>query len=244
MGAITVEADERAVRIGFDRPEKRNALSREMSHEIAAALGDHTSTAAPVVFGSTTPGMFVAGTDIAALRERTVDESLARLNADLFQKIGDHPWPTIAAVDGYALGGGCELALACDFRVSTATAQWGFPEVRLGIIPSAGGLSRLPKMIGAAAATDLLLTGRRIDGQEAWRLGLVQRLADADGLDAAVDDLLTELAKTSLFAVRLAKEAMRVDGDRHRLVDAAAQALCIGSEEAQRRMAALLERQR
>lgn len=241
---VQVEATDRAVTIAFDRPDKRNALSVQMNREISEALRAHTDTAAPVVFRSTTRGMFVSGADVAALKERTVDEALARLNAELFQQIWDHPWPTIAAVDGYALGGGCELALACDFRISTRAARWGFPEVRLGIIPGAGGLTRLAPVVGWGTAAELLFTGRRIDGEEAQGIGLVQRLTDPENLDAAVDDLLDDLGKTSLFAVRLAKEAMRVDGDRHRLVDAAAQALCIGSDEAQRRMEDLLSRQR
>ena len=177
---------------------------------------------------------------MASLRDRTVAESLARINGTLFRMIEEHPAPTIAVVEGWALGGRCELALACDFRLSSDNAVWGLPEVRLGMIPSGGALHRLAALIGRSHAADLVMTGRRIDGVEAHRIGLVQRLATDGDLDGDVQSLLGELAKASPFAVRLAKEAMRVGGDPARLVDAAAQALCIADPEAQRRMAELV----
>ncbi len=241
--SLEFHRDDRAITIGFTRPEKRNALDVETSRAIARALDEAEDVPLPFVLRSATRGMFVAGTDVAALRERTVEDSLGRINAHLFQRIEDHPWPTVAVVEGWALGGGCELALACDFRITTQDARWGLPEVRLGIIPSAGGLTRLARLVGRSIATDLVMTGRRIDGTEAHRVGLAQRLTTSDELEATLDTLLDDLQRTSAQAVRLAKEAMRVDGDRHRLVDAAAQALCIGSADAQQRMADLLERQ-
>lgn len=239
---IAVTRDDRAVTLGFTRAEKRNALDVETSRAISRALDDLAGEPLPLVLRSATPGMFVAGTDVASLRERTVADSLGRINSGLFRRIAEHPAPTIAVVDGWALGGGCELALACDFRVSTAGARWGLPEVRLGIIPSGGALHRLAALIGGSMATDLVMTGRRIDGTEAHRIGLVQRLAADGDLDAALSTLLEDLGATSPFAVRLAKEAMRVEGDPARLVDATAQALCIADDEAQRRMAELLGR--
>lgn len=230
------------VTLAVDRPEKRNAIDVALSRALGRALEELEDTPLPVVVRSHTPGMFVSGTDVAALRRRTVEDSLARLNSRLFQRLHDHPWPTIAVVEGYALGGGCELALACDLRLSTPDARWGLPEVRLGIIPSAGGLTRLAGLVGRGRASDLVLTGRRITGEEAYAIGLVERVAPAEELDAALAALLGELGQAAPGAVRLAKEAMRVDGDRHRLVDAAAQALCIGSDEAQTRLQALLDR--
>ena len=242
--SIEVSHGSDAITIAFTRAEKRNALDVETSHALAAALADAVATPLPVVLRSRTRGMFVAGTDVASLRERTVEDSLSRLNGRLFQQVADHPWPTVAVVEGWALGGGCELAMACDFRLTTDDARWGLPEVRLGIIPSGGGLTRLARLVGGSLATDLVMTGRRIDGVEAHRIGLAQRLTTADELEAAVGDLLEQLGSASTQAVRLAKEAMRVEGDRHRLVDAAAQALCIASDDAQDRIAALLDRHR
>ena len=240
---VKVDITDQAVTIAFDRPEKRNAFSPEMGEQTRDAILEHEDTKLPVVFKSSTPGMFISGADVAALKERTVDETLRRSNARLFRTIEDHPWPTIAAVDGYALGGGCELALACDFRVSTQDAKWGFPEVTLGIIPSAGGLTRLPRLVGWGIAAEMLMTGRRIGADEAHRIGLVNRLAEDGDLDAAVGTFLDDLGRGSIDAARLIKEAMRVDGDSNRLVDAAAQALCIANDDAQARMSALVERQ-
>lgn len=240
---LEITRDDRAFTIGFNRPQKRNALDVATSRALDAALDEAEDVPLPLVLRSSTRGMFVAGTDVASLRERTVEDSLGRLNARLFQRVADHPWPTVAVVEGWALGGGCELALSCDLRVTTDDALWGLPEVRLGIIPSGGGLTRLGQLVGGSLATDLVMTGRRIDGVEAHRIGLAQRLTTVNELEEAVDGLLDELAGSSTQAVRLAKEAMRVTGDRHRLVDAAAQALCIASDDAQRRIGALLDRQ-
>ncbi|WNV74186.1 enoyl-CoA hydratase/isomerase family protein [Geodermatophilus sp. DSM 44513] len=239
---VRVLRDDRAVTVLIDRPAQRNALSVPMSRALGAALEEHAATPLPLVLRSAVPGMFVSGTDVASLRARTVEDSLGRVNSALFQRLYDHPWPTVAVVDGAALGGGCELALACDVRITTEDAQWGLPEVRLGIIPSAGALTRLAALVGTGTATDLVLTGRRIRGREAATLGLASRVTTPAGLDAALDALLDDLGAAAPLAQRLAKEAMRVGGDRHRLVDAAAQALCLGTEEAQRRLQALLDR--
>lgn len=239
---LHVQEGRDAVVLLFDRPEKRNALNRQLSRAISLALSAAESSARPLVLRSRTPGMFVGGADVAELKERSVEDSLSRLNARLFQQVFEYPWPTVAVVDGAALGGGCELALACDFRITSDRAQWGLPEVRLGIIPSAGGLTRLARLVGVGTANDLVLTGRRVDGHEALKLGLVHRAVPAGELDAGLAALLHELGRAAPLAVRLAKEAMRVEGDHHRLVDAAAQALCIGSDEAQSRLQALVDR--
>jgi enoyl-CoA hydratase/carnithine racemase len=241
---LRVEHGDSAVTVLFDRPERRNALSVEMSQAFAAVLDEYAETPLPLVLRSATPGMFVSGTDVASLKERTLADSLNRINSSLFQRLHDHPWPTIAVVDGAALGGGCELALACDFRITTEDALWGLPEVRLGIIPSAGALVRLRALVGTGTATDLVLTGRRIRGREAGDLGLASRVTTAEGLAGALDTLLADVGAAAPLAQRLAKEAMRIDGDRHRLVDAAAQALCLSTDEAQERLQGLLDRGR
>lgn len=237
---LRVEERRDAIVVAFDRPEKRNALSASMSRELDELLTTYERTALPLVLTSTTPGMFVAGTDLDDLRTRSFEDSLARTNARLFRRIEDHPWPTIAAVDGPALGGGCELALACDIRVATSRAVWGLPEVRLGLVPSAGALHRLPALIGRSLAADLILTGRRIDNTEGHRIGLVQRIAADDALDTVLEEVISDLAQCDLHAVRLAKEAMRVDGDPRRLVDALAQAHRIDRPETVERIGRLL----
>lgn len=242
MSVLQTSVDDRAVWVRFDRPAKRNALNVEVSRALDALLTEHHGTDLPLVLASTTPGMFVAGSDVASLRTRTLDDSLGRINSNLFQRLEDHPWPTIAVVDGAALGGGCELALACDFRVASDRSVWGLPEVRLGLVPSAGGLWRLPRLVGWGAAVDLITTGRRIDSTEAHRLGLISRLARPDDLDDTVHQLLDDLGRASSSAVRLAKEAMRATPDHRRLVDALGQAVSLSGEDTQQRLDAFLSR--
>lgn len=242
MPVLQTSVDDDAVRVRIDRPEKRNALNVEVSHALDAVLTEHLDTQLPLVLMSTTPGMFVAGSDVASLRERTTDDSLARLNGTLFQRLEDHPWPTIAVVDGPALGGGCELALACDFRVASSRSIWGLPEVRLGIVPSAGGLWRLPRTVGWSVGVDLIMTGRRIGAEEADRIGLISRLAEPASIETTVGELLADLAKASPAATRLAKEAMRAAPDHRRLVDALAQAVSLSGPDAQERLDAFLSR--
>lgn len=242
MPQLQVHVDDRAVWVAFDRPEKRNALDLAVSAALDGVLDQHHATPLPLVFTSTTPGMFIAGSDIGDLRERTIEDSLARVNGTLFQRIEDHPWPTIARIDGPTLGGGCELALACDFRLTSTNGRFGLPEVRLGIVPSAGALWRLPRLVGWSAAVDLIMTGRRIDAEEALRLALVHRLATPQTLDEVLDELLDDLGETSTTAVRLAKEAMRAGPDHRRLVDALAQSVSLAGEDAQHRLDAFLKR--
>lgn len=239
---LHVEVGPRAVTLLLDRPDKRNALDLDLSRALSSALEAHAATPLPVVIRSRVPGMFVAGSDVAQLRSRSTDDSLSRLNGTLFQRLHDHPWPTLAVVDGAALGGGCELALACDFRITSTTALWGLPEVRLGIVPSAGALVRLAQLVGTGLATDLVLTGRRMTGAQAATAGLVSRCVETHELGDALAGLLGDLAEGSSLAQRLAKEAMRVQGDRHRLVDAAAQAICLASADTQDRLQRLLDR--
>lgn len=239
---VDISVDDRCVTISLNRPDKRNSLTLEMDAAIHAALTAHEDVELPVVLRSSTPGMFISGTDVESLRRRSTSQSLARTTSTLCQHIANHPRPTIAVVEGYALGGGCEVALACDFRISESSAKWGFPEVRLGIIPGAGGLNRLPELVGLGNATDLVLTGRRIDAEEAKSIGMVQRVADSDQLDEVLDEVLADLRQGSPLAQRLAKEAMHVGADPRRLVDAATQALCIANEDTQRRLAALTDK--
>lgn len=238
--SVTVEPQGNHVVIWLDRPEKRNALDRGMMRALDAAVTDVAQRGVPVVFRSRSPGMFVAGADLTHLKERTLAESLSRTAWRLFSGIAELAQPTIAAVDGPALGGGCELALACDIRVTTPRALWGLPEVRLGLVPSAGGLTRLRALVGGAWATDLILTGRVIDGAEAHRIGLTTRLVPEDELSHAVSDLVGTLEHNGRLAVQLAKEALR-GRDHDRLVDALAQAALIGTQDTQSRIDEFLQ---
>src|SRR5690606_31737737 len=126
----------------------------------------------------------------------------------VFDEVAAYPGPTIAMVNGYALGGGCELALACDIRVAARSARFGQPEIRLGLIPGGGGTQRLPRLIGAGRALRLILTGDVVDGEEAWRLGLVDVLVDDAGLHNRTLEMARSIAAHSTVALRLAKAAV------------------------------------
>jgi enoyl-CoA hydratase/carnithine racemase len=152
---------------------------------------------------------FAAGADIKAMRDRSFQEALVTPTAEFWPRMNAVRTPLIAAVSGYALGGGCELALLCDMIVASETAEFGQPEILLGIIPGAGGTQRLARTVGKHRAMELVLTGRRIDAQEAFRLGVVNQVAKKkEWLEAAVE-LATVVARRAPLAARLGKQAVR-----------------------------------
>ncbi len=229
--------------IGFNRPEVRNALNEEVVGSIHAVLDEATEPGI-LIFHSTTPGMFVAGADIAELIERGADDALRAINAGLFERIEAHRWPTIAAVDGWALGGGCELAMACDMRVAGTRARFGQPELSLGILAGAGGNWRLVQLVGLGLARRMLYTGEIIDADTALTAGLVDRVCPSEELEAAAAALADTIAERSWRALELTKLAL----GRHRPAttgfDVAAQALLFESEDKKRRMNDFLNRRR
>ncbi len=233
--------------ITFDRPEVRNALDFTMVSELRAALGElalRDDLAALVFKGD--EKAFVSGADIAQLRDRGRGDALRRINSDLFREIEAFPAPTIAAIRGFALGGGCELALACDLRIAGEGARLGQPEVGLGIIPGAGATYRLPRLVGLGRARELIFTGRILRAGEAYAIGLVERVVpDAEVVDAA-RALAAEIANNTALAVRLAKTALNqstgFSTDAGQALESALQAVLFEDEEKRRRMTAFLER--
>ena len=231
----------------LNRPEKRNAIDQAMIDDLHRAMDalEADETVKVMILSGSGGKAFAAGADIAQLRERRAAEALQIINARLFQRVEDLPCPTIAAITGYALGGGCELAMACDLRVAGKSAKLGQPEVALGIIPAAGGTQRLPKLVGLGRARDIIFTGRIVEAEEAERIGLVNRLVeDEDVLDAA-EDLAAQIAKQGGLAVRLAKIALntssRTGHQTGTLVEQLAQAVLFESQEKLDRMGAFLE---
>jgi enoyl-CoA hydratase/carnithine racemase len=193
----------------LDRPEARNALSPELMEELATAVerfdGDR-AVRCIVIAGS--DEAFASGADIAALRERSFEESLRHPAAAFWRRLAACRTPLVAAVSGFALGGGCELALLCDLIVASETAELGQPEITLGIIPGGGGTQRLARVIGKQRAMDLVLTGRRIDAAEAHRVGIVNEVAPAgEWLERALE-LARRVARRPPIAARLAKQAV------------------------------------
>lgn len=244
---VRMEREGALVWVVLDREEKRNALDHAMVaalHEVLDTL-ERDPDAGVVVFRSSLENVFVSGADIEELRARRAIDSLARINARLFDRIEGLPMPTIAAIRGYALGGGCEFTLACDLRIAGRSARLGQPEVGLGILPAAGGTQRLPRLIGLARATEIVLTGRILDAEEAERIGLVHRVVPDEELGSRVAELATSILANGKLAVRLAKIALHAAFDGgpvgHRL-ESALQAVLFESAEKEERMTRFLER--
>jgi enoyl-CoA hydratase/carnithine racemase len=193
----------------LNRPEARNALSADLMEELAALVEGWDADAEVrciVIAGG--DEYFAAGADIKAMAERSFQEALVTPTASFWPRLAAVRTPLIAAVSGYALGGGCELALLCDMIVASENAELGQPEILLGIIPGGGGTQRLARVIGKQRAMELVLTGRRIDAHEALSLGLVNQVTSrGEWLDKAVE-LAQLVARRPPLAVRLAKQAV------------------------------------
>lgn len=208
---LSVETRDRVGLIRLSRPTVMNAINREMLRELAETLarfeGDD-AVGATVVTGD--EKAFSQGHDIPEMRAAA---PTAMMREDADEELWDAIWrarkPVIAAVAGYAHGGGCELALACDFIVAADTARFGFPDTTLGVIPAAGGAQRLTRLVGRARATEMLLTGRNIDAVEAERWGLASRVVAADDLVDEAVKLAARIADRAPLAVLAAKEAVR-----------------------------------
>jgi enoyl-CoA hydratase len=197
--------------VTLDRPDVLNALSFDLLDELAAALDrlDTDPACRAIVLTGGGPRAFAAGADIRELARQTPVSLLVENRLAVWDRIGAVRTPLIAAVRGFALGGGCELAMSCDIVVAAEDATFGQPEINLGVMPGAGGTQRLTRAIGKARAMDLILTGRTIGAVEAERLGLVSRLVAPDRTLAEALDLATRIAAQAPVAVLAAKEAVR-----------------------------------
>jgi enoyl-CoA hydratase len=186
---------------------KVNALSTALLGELRDLAGELSGAPPGAVVVTGSDRMFAAGADIGEFGGAEEAVVVGRAFRDALDAVAAIPRATIAAVSGFALGGGCELALACDFRVCTAAARFGQPEILLGIIPGGGATQRLPRLVGPARAKELILSGRQVGAEEALRIGLVDRVVDGDALDAAVH-WAAELARGPVLAHALAKQAV------------------------------------
>ncbi|KRD54597.1 enoyl-CoA hydratase/isomerase family protein [Microbacterium sp. CFBP9023] len=227
----------------LDRPEKRNAIDQatiDALHDLCALLERTPRTL--IITG--TDGVFAAGADIAQLRDRTADDARRAINATAFIRVHDLPMPVIAALDGYALGGGAELAYAADIRIATPSLRIGNPETGLGIIAAAGATWRLPEIVGDARASELLLTGRALDAEEALRWGLVSSLHPAAELLAAAHRIVDRIAANDPLATQHTKRALRTPRAGHPAIEVELQAELFESPEKIRRMTDFLEKRR
>ncbi|OUU25064.1 MAG: hypothetical protein CBC13_02530 [Planctomycetia bacterium TMED53] len=233
----------------LNRPEKKNALDGEMIealHNSLHQIEKMSHLRCLIVRGS--GDSFVAGADVAALKARGTWEALQGVNQTLFRRLAELHCPTIAMIRGWTLGGGCELALACDLRIASETTQIGQPEVGLGIIPAAGGCHRLERVVGTAKAKELIFTGKIIDAEEAVSIGLVNVVAPDSEIETIAVDWAKKIAKNAPGAVQLAKKVMNGSQETgmygRDLLESISQAICFESAEKHQRMQKFLDRKK
>lgn len=241
---IKLERRGRIVLVGIDRPEKMNALDQTLCDEFTQVLESLRHDPSILVVHSTTQGVFVAGADIAELLERDAEIGLRGVNATLFDRLEEHRWPTIAVIDGAALGGGCELALACDLRVASDRSLFGQPELSLGILAGAGGNWRLAQTVGMPMARRMLYTGESLTAVQAAAAGLVDRVTTPEGVLGTAMELAEQVAAQSWRALELTKVALRIHRPATTLYDMTAQALLFESDDKRERMSAFLAERR
>jgi len=246
MSTVNLKLDSKIAQIELNRPEVRNALNLEMVRELHAVLDNLVTRedVRAVVISGAGGKSFASGADIAELRKRTHRDAFLAINGALFQKLEDFAFPTVAAIEGYALGGGLELALACDLRVGSKEAKVCLPETTLGSYPPAGGTWRLPRLIGLGRAKELVFTGRIVEAAEAFSLGIFERLCEPGKAVTEAMDLAATVARNAPLALQVAKLSLNLagrGGDPTSL-ERAGQGLLFDSAEKQERMDAFLSR--
>lgn len=247
---ITEEAGVAIVTI--NRPKALNALNSTVLDELAQAfdeLADNNAVKAIIITGAGEKA-FVAGADITQMKDMNVVEGkvFAEKGQNVFMKIEQCPKPVIAAVNGFALGGGCEIAMACDIRIASEMAKFGQPEVGLGIIPGFGGTQRLARLIGRGMAKFLIYTADIIDAKEALRIGLVQKVTAPEALLDEAKAIAGRILKKSAIAVSLAKDAinrgMEMDIPNAMQYEAYIFGTCFASEDQHEGMTAFVEKRK
>ncbi len=246
---ILVDVDGGVAVVTVNRPDKRNALNSQVRSETVAALDalrDDDSVRV-VVFTGAGEKAFVAGADIGEFAQRTpLEQREAMTGRRVFDEIAAFPKPTVAMINGFCLGGGCELALACDVRVASDAARLGQPEINLGIIPGGGGTQRLPRVVGTGQAMRLILSGEIIDTAEALRIGLVDVVHPAAELRERTMEFARGMAAKSPVALRMAKAAVRAAAEMPLAAGLAYETelfvTCFGSDDKREGVAAFLEK--
>ncbi|MDQ0860720.1 enoyl-CoA hydratase/isomerase family protein [Bacillus sp. V2I10] len=235
----------------INRPELRNALNKETLIEMMEALeilasDDETGC---VVFTGSGERSFAAGADIGQLKSRTALDVFNRGGMQqVYDYIEAYDKPTIAMVNGFALGGGCELAMACDIRIASENAKFGLPELNLSIIPSAGGTQRLARLVGKGVAMDMILRGKIIDAKEAYRIGLVSEIASIEELQEKTEEAAGQILSKGPLAVKLAKLAVHAGFDADQktglVIEKLAQAVLFSTDDKNEGTSAFLEKRK
>ena len=248
---ILVEKRENVALLTINRPDKLNALNSKVHIEGVAALDElrHDAEIRVVVFTGAGEKSFIAGADISEFAGQTaVTQRNVFYERSLFNSIDIFPKPVIAMINGFCLGGGCELALACDIRTASEKAKLGQPEINLGIIPGGGGTQRLTRLIGEGKAMEMILTGDMIDAQRAFNLGLVNHVFPAVELEAKTLEIANKIAEKSPIALQMAKEAVKfasrssLDEGLRREIDLFA--ICFSTEDKEEGVRAFLEKRK
>lgn len=232
----------------LDRPEQRNALTATMQAEISQVLDLWAADDAVrgVIVTGSGPQAFAAGADISELAAWDMADGLAAAMQRLFDRIQDFPKPTLAALNGVAMGGGLELAMSCDIRIAAETASMGLPEVGLGVLPGAGGTQRLSRLVGAGRALEMILTGRALSAEQAERYGLVTTVVPAAELLPTAAEIMAGILAKGPLAIRLAKLVVGPGADADQrtglLLEQLAQTLLYTTEDKAEGAAAFLEK--
>ena len=246
---LLLEKRWRVAIVTINRPDKLNALSIKIREEGAAILEElrDDDSVGVVVFTGAGEKAFIAGADIAEFAGRTsITQREVMLGRSLFTAVDSFPKPVIAMINGFCLGGGCELALACDIRIASEKAKFGQPEIKLGIIPGGGGTQRLTRLVGEGKAMELILTGDIIDANTALTIGLVNHVVPAAELEAKTMEIAERIASKGPIALQLAKEGVKIasrsnlDEGLRREVDLFA--LCFSTEDKDEGVSAFLEK--
>lgn len=251
MSFVTYEPQGAVAYLIINRPEALNALNSQVLADLDAALDaiDLDAVRCLIVRGAGEKS-FVAGADIAQMKGLTKagGESFGKQGNDVMRKLETLPIPTIAAVGGYALGGGCELAMSCDFRICSDTAVFGQPETGLGITPGFGGTQRLARLVGPGMAKQLIYTAKNIKADEALRIGLVNAVYPLEELMPAAEKMAETIAKNAPIAVRACKKAindgMQVDIDRAVAIEEGLFGSCFETADQKEGMGAFLEKRK
>lgn len=243
QAALLVEETTDRTVLRLNRPDVRNAIDQQMVDELHAACARlEAEPRVALIIGA--GGTFAAGADIAQLRERRGGDALRGINSGVFDRIRRLPMPTIALIDGYALGGGAELAYACDFRLGTPSAKIGNPEPGLGILAAAGAGWRLAELVGEPVAKEILLAGRILDADEAHAVRLLNEIVGDGDLLAAGHRWADRIVGQAPLAVRLTKSLFHAPREAHPLIDDIAQAVLFETQDKHDRMTAFLKRRK
>lgn len=249
---LLIEQEGDIALVYVNRPKALNALNADTLKELQQAFAEleNNNEVKVIILSGSGDKAFVAGADIAFMKDldSLASREFSLLGQVVFNSIENNKKPVIAAINGFTLGGGCELAMSCDIRIASEKAKFGQPEISLGIIPGFAGTQRLPRIVGKGVAKELILTGDMVDAQEAYRIGLVNKIVSPEELIEAAKELAKKIASKGQVAVQLAKqvinEGLEMDSERSYSHEANFFGLCFSTQDQKEGMGAFLEKRK